>query len=175
MEYKDVIMTIAVLLGPIAAVQIQKWLEQSRNKTERKLQIFKTLMSTRVSIDHVQSLNMIDVEFIGKKYKKVITAWRDYHDHLSNVVPQLPGWKDKNDDLFIDLLFAMGESLGYKFDKVMLRRTAYSPVAHGNIEFDQETIRRGLATILSGKAAFPIFFTNVNNIINDESTVEEKI
>jgi hypothetical protein len=44
MEYKDIIMTLAVILGPIAAVQIQKWLEQSRNRTERKLKIFKTLM-----------------------------------------------------------------------------------------------------------------------------------
>jgi hypothetical protein len=84
MENKDIIMTFAVVLGPILAVQIQKWLEQVRNKTERKLKIFKTLMTTRatrVSIEHVQSLNMIDIEFLDKEYKKVISAWRNYHDH----------------------------------------------------------------------------------------------
>lgn len=49
----------------------------------------------------------------------------------------------------------------------MLRRSAYSPIAHGDIEFEQQTIRRGLATILSGKAAFPVFFTN--NTEEDEA------
>ncbi|MEQ8562592.1 MAG: hypothetical protein RID18_13845, partial [Cytophagales bacterium] len=86
MEYKDIIMTVAVIIGPIAAVQIQKWLENSRNKKERKLLLFKTLMSTRatrVSIEHVQSLNMIDIEFNNKGYEKVITAWRNYNDHLT--------------------------------------------------------------------------------------------
>ncbi len=142
MEYKDIIMTIAVILGPIAAVQIQKWLEQNRNKIERKLRIFKTLMSTRatrVSIEHVQSLNMIDIEFIDKGYEKVVTAWRNYNDHLSNGDAKSAIWMERNDDLFIELLFEMGKSLGYKFDKVMLRRTAYSPIAHGDIELEQQT------------------------------------
>ena len=170
MENKDIIMTIAVILGPIAAVQIQKWLEQSRSKTERKLKIFKSLMSTRatrVSIEHVQSLNMIDIEFIDKGYEKVVAAWRNYHDHLSNGDTKSTTWMEKNDDLFIELLFEMGKTLGYQFDKVMLRRTAYSPIAHGDIEFDQQTIRRGLATILSGNAPFPVFFTNNNNTNED--------
>lgn len=170
MEDKDIIMIIAVILGPIAAVQIQKWLEQNRSKTERKLRIFKTLMSTRatrLSIEHVQSLNMIDIEFIDKRSEKVVIAWRSYHDHLSNGDIKSTSWTEKNDDLFIELLFEMGKSLGYKFDKVMLRRTAYSPIAHGDIELDQQTIRRGLSTILSGKAAFPVFFTN-NIGTNDE-------
>ncbi|MEQ9467003.1 MAG: hypothetical protein RLN88_06290 [Ekhidna sp.] len=163
MEYEDIIMTLAVILGPIAAVQIQKWLEQTRNEQERKLELFKTLMSTRatrVSIEHVQSLNMIDIEFNGKGYEHVITAWRNYHDHLSNGDSKSTSWMDKNDDLFIELLYEMGTSLNYTFDKVMLRRTAYSPIAHGDIELDQQAIRRGLATILSGNAAFPVFFTN---------------
>ena len=165
-------MTFAVVLGPILAVQIQKWLEQVRNKTERKLKIFKTLMTTRatrVSIEHVQSLNMIDIEFLGKEYKKVISAWRNYHDHLSNGDPKSATWFEKNDDLFIELLLEMGKSLGYKFEKVMLLRTAYSPVAHGDIEIEQQTIRRGLASILSGKASFPVFFTNKNDTANEEA------
>lgn len=173
MEYKDIIMTAAVIIGPIAAVQIQKWLEFGRNKKERKLELFKTLMSTRatrVSMEHVQSLNMIDIEFNSKHYKKVIVAWRNYHDHLSNGDSKSTSWMDKNDDLFIDLLFEMGKSLNYKFDKVMLRRTAYSPIAHGDIELEQQVIRRGLASILSGNAAFPVFFTNNTQEKNTEAT-----
>lgn len=162
-------MTIAVLIGPIIAIQIQKWLELSRSSKERKLRIFKILMSTRasrVSIEHVQSLNMIDIEFVGKNSIKVIEAWRNYHDHLSNGDTKSTNWVDRNDDLFIDLLLEMGKSIGYKFDKVMLRRTAYSPIAHGDIDSELQIIRKGLATILSGNAAFPVFFTN-DNLINE--------
>lgn len=161
METKDIIMTLAVLIGPIASIQIQKWLESRRETRQRKLYVFRTLMSTRatrVSIDHVEALNMIDIEF--SRDEKVIKAWRSYHDHLTNEDAKRQGWIEKNDDLFIDLLHEMGVSLDYKFDKVMLRRTAYSPVAHGDIEFDQQKIRKGLAKILSWEASLPVFYTN---------------
>ena len=54
------------------AVQVQKWLEVFREERGRKLWIFKTLMATRasaVSAEHVQALNMIDLEFREKRYK----------------------------------------------------------------------------------------------------------
>lgn len=176
MEFKDIIMTIAVLVGPVAAVQIQKWLEKSRENKTRKLNIFKTLMMTRitkVSIEHVQALNMIDIEFIDKGYEKVIAAWRTYHDHLSNDDPKSGTWSQRNDDLFIELLYEMGTSLGYEFDKLMLKRTAYSPVAHGNADYEQQTIRKGLATVLSGQAGFPIFISNFNSGLEEQKEVIE--
>lgn len=163
MDTKDIIMTAAVVIGPIAAVQTQKWLESFREGLRRKLDVFKTLMSTRatrVSINHIQALNMIDVEFTAKKYKKVTDAWRMYQDHLSNKGTDEHAWLARTDDLFIDLLFEMSKSLGYKFDKVMLKRTAYSPIAHGDMEFEQQIIRRGLASVFSGNSSFPIYVVN---------------
>ncbi|MFZ5978042.1 MAG: hypothetical protein EO766_16820 [Hydrotalea sp. AMD] len=171
METKDIIMTVAVLVGPIAAIQIQKWLDNRREIRGRKLNIFKTLMTTRatrVSLEHIQALNMIDIEFIGKKYQKVVQAWRQYHDMLSNSNPQAQDWSNRIDDLFINLLFEMGQVLGYSFDKVMLRRTAYSPIAHGDLEFDQQVIRKGLSNIMKGEAALPVYFVNGNNTETQE-------
>lgn len=175
MEFKDIIMTIAVLTGPIAAVQVQKWLEKSRENKMRKLDIFKALMTTRitkVSIEHVQALNMIDIEFIENKYEKVIAAWRTYHDHLSNDDPRSSNWSQRNDDLFIELLYEMGTSLGYKFDKIMLKRTAYSPVAHGNSEFEEQIIRKGLSSIFSGTSSFPVYIINPD--VENEEVSETK-
>jgi hypothetical protein len=163
METKDVITTIAVIIGPIAAIQIQRWLDSYRENRKRKLDVFKTLMSTRatrVSINHIQALNMIDVEFVQRRYKKVTDSWRLYQDHLSNRQQGDNGWLARTDELFIDMLFEMGKSLGYKFDKVMLKRTAYSPIAHGDIEFEQQIIRQGLAKVLSGHTSFPIYVVN---------------
>jgi len=163
MDCKDIIMTLAVLTGPIAAIQIQKWLEKHRENKTRKQDIFKTLMTTRitrVSIEHVQALNMIDIEFIEKKYEKVIVAWRNYHDHLSNEDPKSSTWLQRSEDLFIELLFEMGTSVKYKFDRLMIKRTAYSPIAHGNSEYEIQTIRKGIASIFSGSAYFPVYITN---------------
>lgn len=39
METKDIIMTLAVIIGPILAVQIQKTLEQFREKKQNRLYI----------------------------------------------------------------------------------------------------------------------------------------
>lgn len=37
MEYKDIVMTAAVIIGPILAVEIQKILEQFREKKTKSL------------------------------------------------------------------------------------------------------------------------------------------
>lgn len=47
MESKDIIMTAAVIVGPVLAVQIQKTLEQFRERKQSRFSIFRTLMSTR--------------------------------------------------------------------------------------------------------------------------------
>ena len=88
MTISDYAMILAVILGPILAVQTQKWIESWRADNERKKWIFKTLMATRgtpVSPTHVQALNMIELEFSIKdpQEKAVLEAWRVYLDHLS--------------------------------------------------------------------------------------------
>lgn len=49
---------LAIILGPIFAVQTQKWIERDAAAKGRKLQLFRTLMATRasrLSMDHVNS------------------------------------------------------------------------------------------------------------------------
>lgn len=87
MTQTEVLIVISTLIAPLLAVQAQKWLERYREDHERKLRVFKILMATRaatVSPDHVQALNMIDLEFQGEKCKKVRTEWKTYLDHLGS-------------------------------------------------------------------------------------------
>ena len=66
----NIIMVVAIVSGPVVAVQLQKLIERLRQRRQAKEVIFKTLMSTRgtpISLPHVQALNMIDLEFYGKK------------------------------------------------------------------------------------------------------------
>lgn len=73
MTIADILMILAVITGPILAVQVQKLIESWRSKRERKFIIFRVLMATRgtpVSPQHVEALNLIDIEFSGNNTKK---------------------------------------------------------------------------------------------------------
>jgi hypothetical protein len=159
------VLILATLLGPVLAVQAQKWIERLREGRQRKLNLFFTLMATRptrISWEHVRALNMIDIEFY--RQQSVIDKWRIYHDHLGENLPDVPAgeWIRRGEELFMDLLFAMSQHLGYAFDRVQLKRGAYYPRAHGDEETTQREIRDSLAKILSGAKPFPITVTSIS-------------
>jgi len=170
MTISDWLVILAIVAAPILAVQIQKRIENYRQKRQRKLEIFKTLMATRgtpIAPTHVQALNMIDIEFYGKREEdeKVISAWSLYLDHLynnpkdvndPNYKTKYESWTEKSKELLTELLFEMGESLNYKFDKVRLKRATYNPEAHATFELETSFIRRKFIDILLGKSTFPV-------------------
>lgn len=168
MTSPDVLNIIAVLLSPLAAVQASSWLARHKERRERRLYVFRTLMATRASglaAEHVQALNLIDIEFHGTdaKSKAVLNAWKAYLDHLSNSQVEGVVWSAKREDLFVDLLYEMSRHLGYDFDKTHIRRTSYFPRGYGDLEVDQLAIRKGLAAIIKGEASFPIFVTGMTS------------
>ena len=159
----DVAIIFATLIGPVLAVQAQKAVERWRDASNRRDNIFKTLMATRatrLAPNHVQSLNMINIEFPTiKRFKKVRSAWKAYFTHLAEPMPdtpQQPVYFAKRNELFTDLLYEMGTALHYDFDKTEISKEVYSTVFHENVEADANLIREKLAQILSGKAAFPM-------------------
>ncbi|MFH1830813.1 MAG: DUF6680 family protein [Pseudomonadota bacterium] len=170
MSIADWLIITAVILGPILAVQAQKILETMREKNNRRLWVFKTLMATRgqpLNPLHVEALNMIDIEFYGKdkKDKKIIEKWREYLDHLASM-PQdqkdksydanFARWKQKNQDYLMELLNEMSRALGYKFDNVTLKKGIYVPRGHNELENDQYYLRKLLIGVMLGQQAIPI-------------------
>ena len=169
-EIKDWVMVTSVLLGPILAVQAQKIVEAMKEKRARRLAIFKSLMSTRaerVSREHVQALNLIDIEFYGPMYfgvryqtkseKAVTNSWKNYNSHLNDkTFESFEAWTRHGDDLFTKLLYEMSRALGYDFDEVQLKRDAYKPEAHVNLENAQLTVLDGLAKIVNNTSTLPI-------------------
>jgi hypothetical protein len=127
----------AIIIGPILAVQVQKLIEGYKEKNDRKLNIFKTLMATRgakVSFEHVRALNMIDTEFVG--ISKVTNAWKNYLDCLSTnyeTETQLALWAEKRDELFVNLLKEIANHLHYDFDDVHLKQYIF----HAHMEKKQ--------------------------------------
>ena len=127
-----VLTIVAIVYGPIKAVQITRKRDEEREDRNRKLAVFRTLMQTRRSRtnqDHVGALNLIELEFY--EVEPVRTAYRAYIRHLGSPLPatdQQPRYFEERDDLYADLLQTMGTALSYVFDKRELMRQAYIPV-----------------------------------------------
>lgn len=174
LKLSDLAIVVATFLGPIVAVQAQKFLDRRQAHVERRLTIFRTLMATRaasLSTIHVEALNAIPIEFYGtqKGFKEVVTAWRNYFDHLSATEAGSEAWGLKRQELFITLLYKLAKTLGYNFSESELKREVYSPRAHANLENQQEVIRNGMYKIFNGEAAFPL---DIKSISHDPSAVD---
>ena len=156
---------IAIVSGPIIALQIQRRLDHGREARNRKMWVFKTLMSFRATAldpTFVQALNLIDVEFDGKSAneKAVRDAWKVLLDHFYDL--GRPEFKpdassvEKSAQLKANLLLLMGKCLGYDFDEVQIKKGSYYPTGLGDVQQEQHAIRRGLLNILSGKGRIPV-------------------
>jgi len=163
----DILMIAATALSPVIAVQVTRYLDDRNEERGRRLQVFKTLMATRAystSPAHVESLNRIDLEFSSgsRADRQVIAAWQQYLDHLGSKTLEGQVWVDKKIDLLVELLHAMGSSLGYDFNKSQIKNATYAPMVHGRIENEQERVRQLAIEVLEGKRAMAMRVTNLH-------------
>ena len=183
MTISDSLMILAVLVAPFIAVFAQRKIDESKERRGQKLSIFRTLMATRgnkLSLEHVQALNMIDLFFERKgKEKAIVEKWDEYLDHLYLTIKEddpdykvkLENWTNKGDDLLADMLQLMGKSLGYDFDKVRIRKGIYVPRGHGDVDLENRVIRRGIAEIVIGRRALSVSVAESTQAIQEKSNV----
>jgi hypothetical protein len=152
---------VAIIVGPIAALYIQRKLDRERAAKDRKLHIFRTLMTyraSRLAAPFVEALNAIELEFYSEdgSKRKVIEAWREYMDHLYD-----PGWHSQDSGKLIELnnkaveltsilLSEMGDHLGYHFEKGVLRKNIYHPQGWTDRETDQAALLRTAVEVFGG-------------------------
>jgi hypothetical protein len=89
------------------------------------------------------------------KEQRILDAWKEYRDHLNNKLPegQIELWGTQGAELFTNLLYAMSQDIGYRFDRVQLKRDSYSPIAHGELEEEQSELRKATLSLVTGKHA----------------------
>jgi hypothetical protein len=156
----DIIMIIALILGPIAAVQIAECLRKRQETRERRVRIFKTLMATRTTnlyANHIEALNLVEVEFFNDR--QVMDRWRLYRNHLDDAefsTRDYAGWNTVRKNKINDMLYEMSVALGYKYDKSHIEKGVYYPAGYGEIENQQTEIRTLLLKILRGERQFPM-------------------
>ena len=172
-KFTDLLIITATLIGPVLAVQAQKWLERGREIKNGQLRVFKTLMATRavnLSPAHVEALNAVPIEFYGNdsQLKTINIKWKVYFDHLLINAQTFTNWEEKRRELLYDLLIVMSKYLEYDFDEVEIKKV-YSPQGHQVIETDQEIIRAGFAALFKGQASLPIEIKNSPSNVEGEN------
>lgn len=185
----DWLLIMATLCGPVLAVQAQKLVERIRENQQRKLKLFYTLMATRgagVAPERVEALNMMELVFGTPRWwglrksssldRTVIAAWRTHFDALSVTEPASQSQKEAMDakiaDTFYDLLLTISVAVGYTFDKVHLKRTAYTPTGHINLENTRWEIMSGIRDLLVGKSPLKM---SVVEFPNSEDALKQGI
>lgn len=79
METRDIISVIAILVGPVTAVCITLWWQRRKEKRDKQLVLFTTLMAHRraspPTYEWVNALNLIDVVFAD--HPKIVALWHE--------------------------------------------------------------------------------------------------
>jgi hypothetical protein len=142
----------AIVTGPVSALLIEKGLERRTEKKERKLKVFRELMAhraTRLSQQYVQALNATEVEFYGDA--RVIEQLRSFISHLNAPTDKVDAaWLEKTTDHLNSLLYAMAETLGYRFDPMTLKRSVYLPRGWGEVEGETQQLRKAAIEVFAG-------------------------
>ena len=189
MTLTDTLMIIAVLVGPILAVQVQKIIEIWKERRNSQLHVFRTLMATRattVSAEHVNALNMVGMFFSNKKKKEklVIGAWLNLLNHFDNYpqealaqddnqyLIQLNAAGDRSRELLVALLINMSTFLGYDFEEAHIRTGCYIPKHHVDIEQEITAMRKGILQIIAGHRSIGMDLKTIPDQKSDETVVE---
>jgi hypothetical protein len=161
----------ATILGPVIAVQTQKFIERATENRKRQMMIFTALMAnraTRLNDDYVRALNLIDIEFLPGRWRpennrKVIEAWRALFGELHNPPADDPvanaAWNQRCDDRLVELLSAMSRALGHRYTNEELRRGIYYPRGKFEIEQAQVGVLHGARAVLEGRTALQMRIT----------------
>jgi hypothetical protein len=180
LRFSDGLIAFCTLLGPILAVQAQKFVERATERRRRKQWIFDVLMATRatrINPDHVRALNQIELEFSGanwfgkqfapnRKERTVLENWRTHADNLNRDLPKEQGpervlWFERVDNSFIALLQSIGRAMGHNIDQRELRRGVYYPTGFSDDELRNHAIQVNFLRLLMGEIPLKMEVTSI--------------
>lgn len=186
----ELLTLIAILVGPILAVFATRFVDGRRQRDERRNNIFKTLMKTRrnrISSEHVEALNLIELEFADDKV--VIDEWKKLFTHFGNphsrrqdeIAAETLSDQDKmlRDTMFYNrladerqrqlakLLHAMAKTLGFKAEQLDIFEGGYTPQGWSELEVEQHAARRFILDLAFGRKLLPVGIFHVVKDANE--------
>ncbi len=180
-----IITIVAIILGPLLAVKIQRAGDERRAKEndakQRKMYVFRALMANRgamLSPQYVEALNLIDIDFYGNT--AITNKWKEMLDHLASAPKKeeneeqfnvkLDRWIERTGEHQSDLLELIAIDLGYSYDKVLLKKGGYAPVAHAMNEQEQTTLRQALIRLFEG-GTLPVTLPMPDEVLKDQEAI----
>ena len=150
MTLSEILNLIALVVIPIGAVLIGRWLQDRSEKRRDKMNVFQAVMTFRYgwSKEGVEALNIIPVVYCQRNDKEVRECWKRYYDFLCIQNPDGMQIKHRNDAL-CRLIESMAKVLGYK--KVLTWeeiQNPYIPVGMVNAINNSNIIQSGMANIV---------------------------
>lgn len=154
---------LATFFGPVAALIITLIRDERTQKYNRRLYVFRVLMSTRkiaISNEHVNALNLIEVDFY--KCKKVEAAWKSYLDHLNTRVPiedeaASMAWGETKERRLAELLFQMAKVLKFDISALDMFRGGYAPMGWAHKEQRQGELLDFFHDLSLGQKNLPLW------------------
>ncbi len=149
---------VAIIVGPILAVLVTRFIDDQRAAKARRMDIFRTLMRTRkmpIHFEHVGALNLVEIEFA--KQSAVIQAWRNYFASLVERHPETASQDEKNafakkrDSLLTKLIHEIAKSLKFEVEQLDILEGNYIPQGWNDDDWEQRMVRRGLIEVLQGR------------------------
>jgi len=156
---------LATAIGPVLAVLVTRWRDKIREKRDRQMRIFRTLLATRrqaITGDHVSSLNLIEIDFYG--VEPIEQAWRNYHKHLNATPPdrsmtpaEQKAFEDTRNALLAKVLFTIASFLGFTMSELDLRNGGYAPSGWSFRDDRLGAIQDFVIDMSHGQRALPVF------------------
>lgn len=151
METRDIIGLLAIFVGPVTAVCITLWWQRRKEKRDRKLQLFTTLMANRraalPSYEWANALNLIDVVFAD--HPKIVDLWHECYLLFQNQVQtQASGHK------YLELLSEMARALGFQRLQQTDIDKYYSPKVHTDLLAAQTEVQTEWLRVLKNTERF---------------------
>jgi hypothetical protein len=151
------VMIWVVAKAPKWAVEAQWEIQRMASDRDRRMQLFRSLMSTRahrLHVNHVMALNTIGVEFSSDSIedRDIRAAWKEYLDRLSARRDENPVlWDQRTHDGLANLLQRMGRSLGIDRDISFFKEEVYTPTAHGEMAIAEIETATNWARVVKGE------------------------
>lgn len=154
---------VAILVGPVLAVAVTRWIDARRAMRDRQWDIFRNLMQYRrtpMNPEFVGALNLVEVEF--SKDERIITAWKQLLASFEQLATesmteeQLTSLANERSQAQTRLLDAIAKRLGMRIEQLDIYSGGYSPKGWLDVENEQTIIRRLFGEIAIGKRAFPV-------------------
>lgn len=182
----EAITIAAIIIGPIVAVLITRWLDDRRERSKRRMDIFRTLMRTRratMSADHVGALNLVEIEFNNEKL--IIKAWTDLFVHLGSnhsrhfsesIENSMKDDEKRRREVMFDerifkerqsflakLLHAMARKLNFRIEQLEIFEGGYIPQGWVDADLELRVARKFVVDLYFGNRILPVGVVNYSD------------